>query len=149
VDLVQQVCVAVDQKCASARHLDRRTRPPSDPEDDDRHKVRETADRAEPRVPRAAVSSREFDHERHDDRDDHGEPGERGGVDVDLAEALVPPLAAQPADRLAAPAEQDQRPERGHDPQRHEPASGIVADPLRCEHDESESDRKQRRTISI
>ena len=54
----------------------------------------------------------ELDHERDDDRGDHGQARERGRVDVDLAEALVAAVAAQAADRLAAPAEEEEGAER-------------------------------------
>jgi hypothetical protein len=65
----------------------------------------------------AVVSARELDYECDDDRDDHRESGDRGGVDVDLAGAFVAAVAAQSADRLATPAEENQRAERGHDPE--------------------------------
>jgi len=45
------------------------------------------------------VSSCELDDERDDDREDHSQAGECGGVDVDLPEALVASVAAEPADR--------------------------------------------------
>src|SRR4051794_25142525 len=64
----------------------------------------------------------------NDDRGDHHEAGECGCVDVDHPEALVAAVAAQAADRLAAAAEQDQRPERRQDPERDEAGTGIAAD---------------------
>jgi hypothetical protein len=57
------------------------------------------------------VPARDLDDERDDDRADDDRAGQGGGVDVHLTEALVAPVAAQPADRLAPAAEEDQRAE--------------------------------------
>src|SRR3954463_8314171 len=80
----------------------------------------------------------------NDDRGDHHEAGECGCVDVDHPEALGAAVAAQAADRLAAAAEQDQRPERRQDPERDEAGTGIAADPPRREHHEPERDGEER-----
>ena len=104
----------------------------------DREEVGDPCDCAEPAVGRAAVATSDLDDERDDDRADHGQPGDRGGADVDLAEALVASVAAQAANRLAPPAEQEQRAEAGHDRERNESAAGSP--PIHCatEHDHAE-----------
>jgi hypothetical protein len=47
---------------------------------------------------------------RADDRRYHDQPGERRRAHVDRRPALVAPRAAEAAQRLAAPAEEEQRP---------------------------------------
>src|SRR5262249_36958006 len=86
----------------------------------------------------------ELDDEGDDGRGDHGEPGDCRRVDVDLAEPLVAPVAAQAADRLAASAEEDDRTEAGDDRERDEPSLRVAANPLRSEADAAESNREQR-----
>ena len=90
------------------------------------------------------MSARDLDQERDDDcADDHGS-GDRGGDDVDLAEALVAAVAAQAADRLASSAEQDQGTERDHDTEREEPGAVVATDPHRSQHRNPERYSEQR-----
>src|SRR5262249_61409128 len=83
--------------CARANTTSARASLPAHPEHDHGDEVGEPTDRAEPAVGVAVVTARELDDEGDDDRDDHNEPGDRRRVDVDLAEALVAPVAAQAA----------------------------------------------------
>ena len=71
-------------------------------------------------------------------------PAKRGCPDVDLAEPLVPPVAAEAADRLAAPAEEHDRPEAGHDGERAETGPQVAADPLRDQDHDAEREREAR-----
>src|SRR6516225_1756511 len=87
----------------------------ADSEDDDRGDVGDPSDRAEPAVRVAVVAACELDHEHDDYCVDHGHSGERGRVDVDHAEAFVAAVAAEPADRLAAPPEQEEQAGPGED----------------------------------
>jgi hypothetical protein len=55
-----------------------------------------------------------YSHQPGDDqRDEQDRPGDRGRLQVDLREALVAAVTAQPADGLAAPSEQEEQAERG------------------------------------
>src|SRR5262249_23471748 len=72
---------------------------PAHPEHGDRDQIGDTGDRAEPAVRAAVVPACDLDDERDDERADHREARDRGGVDVDLPEALVTAVTAQPSDR--------------------------------------------------
>ena len=78
-------------------------------QDDDGDEVGEAAHRAEPRVRLAVLALRRLDEEADDDRGDHGKSGDRGSCEVDLPDPLVPAVAAEAANRLAAAAEENDR----------------------------------------
>jgi hypothetical protein len=65
-----------------------------EPKHRDRDQVRDACDGREPRVRRAVVAAGHLDDERDDDRADQREAGDRGRVNVDLTEPLVPAVAA-------------------------------------------------------
>ena len=64
------------------------------PKHGDRDQVRNAGDCGEPRVRRAVVAAGHLVDDRDDDRADHREAGDRGRVNVDLTEPLVPAVAA-------------------------------------------------------
>jgi hypothetical protein len=75
-------------------------------------------------------------------------PRERRRVDLDHAEPLVATVTAEAANRLAASAEQDQRAERRHDPERDETRARAPADPLGGKHHEPSATANKAETTS-
>ena len=69
-----------------------------------------------------------------------GQPGDRGRLQVDLREALVAAVAAQPADRLAAPREQEEQAERGQAERARYSLARLPAQPGHREDDQAEDE---------
>jgi DME family drug/metabolite transporter len=93
--------------------------------------IGEAADRGEPVVRLPAAPAGDLHQPGHDHGQEQHQPGDRGGLQVDLGEALITAGGEAP-DRLAAPGQQqDDQAERGHDHQPEQPDAQLAPQPAR------------------
>ena len=129
-----------------SRHSSLDASSPAQAERDDGDEVREAGERAELRrtASRRGRAPTPRAHMTRTTRDQH-DPGQRRRVAVEPLESLVAAVAAQPADRLAAAAEQRSAgPNATITPSAPEPVLRLAADPERGTEREPERDREQR-----
>lgn len=106
--------------------------------------VGQPADGEEPAIGVAALPPGDGHQPGDDQGDEQDRPGDRGCLQVDLREPLVTAVAAQPADGLAAPGEQEEQAERDQAEERAYAHGRMPAQPGHREDDQAEDERERR-----